>query len=445
MTVEPAPETPAIPDLKPAREVKESLGVRALRGLRWLSRFRQWFASVWAGLARAANEQLANTLAGRQPPEEDPTLRPEHYAPILDFPEQPDRPKLSRFERTSAAEAISIERVARFVSASVVRSYTDLRKADVAAKATRAQHAKHHGCVQANFIVHQNLAPEHAIGVFRPGAKYSAVIRFSNSKGVRESDKSKDGRGMAIKLRNVPGKNILSDQIPQAGLAEQDFLISGHPVFFCRDAADYTVFMAMLDRPRTTRGENLRFFVEFAKFFLTRPPRVLIAFAKTALRKVTSPLESDYHSMTPYLLGPDRVVRYVATPLSKPSRPKRPGELGDNYLHDALATALNPGTHPKDAVVAFDFLVQIKHEPRPVDVEDASLEWKGRRDVKVSLGRIEIPMQNFDMANQDCTCQDVAFNPWNCLPEHQPLGSLNRMRLAVYTASARARHRLNGV
>ena len=286
---------------------------------------------------------------------------------------------------------------------------------------------------------------EHAIGVFRPGAKYSAVIRFSNSKGVRESDKSKDGRGMAIKLRNVPGKNILSDQIPQAGLAEQDFLISGHPVFFCRDAADYTVFMAMLDRPRTTRGENLRFLVEFAKFFLTRPPRVLIAFAKTALRKVTSPLESDYHSMTPYLLGPDRVVRYVATPLSKPSRPKRPGELGDNYLHDALATALNPGTHPKDAVVAFDFSVQIKHEPRPVDVEDASLEWKGRRDVKVSLGRIEIPMQNFDMANQDCTCQDVAFNPWNCLPEHQPLGSLNRMRLAVYTASARARHRLNGV
>ena len=182
-----------------------------------------------------------------KPPEEDPTLRPEHYAPILDFPEQPDRPKLSRFERTSADEAISIERVARFVSASVVRSYTDLRKADVAAKATRAQHAKHHGCVQASFIVHQNLAPEHAIGVFRPGAKYSAVIRFSNSKGVRESDKSKDGRGMAIKLRNVPGKNILSDQIPQAGLAEQDFLISGHPVFFCRDAADYTVFMAMLD------------------------------------------------------------------------------------------------------------------------------------------------------------------------------------------------------
>jgi hypothetical protein len=31
----------------------------------------------------------------------------------------------------------------------------------------------------------------------------------------------------------------------------------------------------------------------------------------------------------------------------------------------------------------------------------------------------------------------------NCLPEHRPLGSLNRMRLAVYLASSQIRHRLN--
>jgi hypothetical protein len=28
----------------------------------------------------------------------------------------------------------------------------------------------------------------------------------------------------------------------------------------------------------------------------------------------------------------------------------------------------------------------------------------------------------------------MVFNPWNCLPEHM-LGSVNRMRLAVYLAS----------
>jgi hypothetical protein len=36
----------------------------------------------------------------------------------------------------------------------------------------------------------------------------------------------------------------------------------------------------------------------------------------------------------------------------------------------------------------------------------------------------------------------MVFNPWNCLPEHM-LGSVNRMRLAVYLASRQARRKLN--
>ena len=37
------------------------------------------------------------------------------------------------------------------------------------------------------------------------------------------------------------------------------------------------------------------------------------------------------------------------------------------------------------------------------------------------------------------------FNPWNRLHEHRPLGSVNRMRLAVYLASRQARRKLNMV
>jgi hypothetical protein len=39
----------------------------------------------------------------------------------------------------------------------------------------------------------------------------------------------------------------------------------------------------------------------------------------------------------------------------------------------------------------------------------------------------------------------MVFNPWNCLPEHRPLGSVNRMRLAVYLASRQVRRKLNMV
>ena len=39
-------------------------------------------------------------------------------------------------------------------------------------------------------------------------------------------------------------------------------------------------------------------------------------------------------------------------------------------------------------------------------------------------------------------CEHMTFNPWNCLEQHRPLGSINRMRLAVYLASLQVRQKL---
>jgi len=43
------------------------------------------------------------------------------------------------------------------------------------------------------------------------------------------------------------------------------------------------------------------------------------------------------------------------------------------------------------------------------------------------------------------TASTWCFNPWNSLPEHRPLGSVNRMRFAVYLASRQVRRKLNMV
>lgn len=42
-------------------------------------------------------------------------------------------------------------------------------------------------------------------------------------------------------------------------------------------------------------------------------------------------------------------------------------------------------------------------------------------------------------------CQDLAFNPWRALPEHRPLGGINRVRREVYVALSAMRHDLNRV
>ncbi|HYU52678.1 MAG TPA: hypothetical protein VEK37_07020, partial [Gemmatimonadaceae bacterium] len=50
-----------------------------------------------------------------------------------------------------------------------------------------------------------------------------------------------------------------------------------------------------------------------------------------------------------------------------------------------------------------------------------------------------------DPPNQEYECEHMTFNPWNCLEQHRPLGSINRMRLAVYLASLQVRQKLNMV
>jgi hypothetical protein len=42
-------------------------------------------------------------------------------------------------------------------------------------------------------------------------------------------------------------------------------------------------------------------------------------------------------------------------------------------------------------------------------------------------------------------CEHLSFNPWRCLPEHRPLGGINRARKAIYDGITRRRHELNGV
>ncbi len=136
----------------------------------------------------------------------------------------------------------------------------------------------------------------------------------------------------------------------------------------------------------------------------------------------------------------------LATPVRAPNAPPRMdrGRPNGNFLRAAMVAELNPETHSRDEKAVFDFAVRIRDAPTPEDVEDASLPW-GPGDRQVSLARIEIPMQAFDGATQRYDGEKVSFSPWHCLPQHRPLGGLNRMRLAVYRASLDVRRRMNMV
>jgi len=75
-------------------------------------------------------------------------------------------------------------------------------------------------------------------------------------------------------------------------------------------------------------------------------------------------------------------------------------------------------------------------------VEDTTVEWSESDSPFVPVARIEIKKQTF-VENQK-TCENLSFNPWHALPEHRPVGVMNRVRKPLYLEVARYRRSMNG-
>ena len=155
-------------------------------------------------------------------------------------------------------------------------------------------------------------------------------------------------------------------------------------------------------------------------------------------KHISSPLETRYWSTVPSQLGtgPARqAVKYSARPCT-PGTSIIPTDPGPDYLREAMVRALDAG----DA--CFDFLVQ----PRApgMSVEDSRTEWTEDVAPFVKVATITIRRQVFSTPAQDAFCEDLSFTPWHSLPEHRPLGGVNRVRRAVYESVAELRHTLNG-
>jgi hypothetical protein len=249
---------------------------------------------------------------------------------------------------------------------------------------------------------------------------------------------------MAIKLRGIAGETLLQHLEEDAnGPGEQDFLLTNYPVFFGKDPVDYARFIAIITTPLRNWRDRVKQRARLFVFFILEGRfRQLWIFAANAAQRIDSPFSASYFSMTPYRLGDDLVVRYAATPAPNLRTPPAPDRDSPSYLREAMAKTLET-SGDLEAPVIYNFSAQFRAQASADDVEDASRAWQRPQDTTVALGRIEISRQDFEHADRLYDCETLSFNPWRSLPQHRPLGGLNRMRLAVYLASLRLRHRLN--
>jgi hypothetical protein len=90
-------------------------------------------------------------------------------------------------------------------------------------------------------------------------------------------------------------------------------------------------------------------------------------------------------------------------------------------------------------------MVQFQTDPVKMPVEDPSIEWDEAVSPFVTVATLKIPKQTFDSEPQMAYCEALSFTPWHSLPEHQPIGGINRIRKVVYERASTLRHTANGV
>jgi catalase len=309
--------------------------------------------------------------------------------------------------------------------AAATRSIAELLKAkiienDPTGIMRRDAHPKMHGVVRAEFIVEPDLPEELRVGVFREPKTYRAWIRFSNQSNRISADSKADIRGMAIKLMGVPGEKLLEEERDEQ---TQDFILISTPAFVTKDVEE---FLGLLKAMTSS-------ILPQAWFYLTHL-RVVRNVLKS-LKKFANPLQVRYFSTTPYLWG-DTAVKYSAIP--RGGVPDTiPANPGDDYLRQAMVRTLEAG----DA--RFDFAVQLQTDAVAMPIEDPGKEWSEAASPFRKVATIVIPRQGFDSEAQRTFGENLSYTPWHSLPEHRPLGGVNRARKMVYAFISTFRHEKN--
>jgi hypothetical protein len=291
----------------------------------------------------------------------------------------------------------------------------------------RGGNTKTHGVVRAEFTVRDGL-PEHMRrGIFAEPVTYRAWVRFSGPGPYITPDIDDVGfMSMSIKLMGVPGSKLLEDE-----QSTQDLLGVSTPTFVTPN----TRANARLQH-WSYRNAQVFYFLNF------RESHILDSIMQLLWTKTqTSPLESEYFSCVPYLLGDGQAMQYsfrsrLETRTRVPRLPFRPP---DNYLRDAMAATL------AERDVEFEILLQVQTDPFLMPIENNAVLWPTKLSPRVPAAVLTIPKQRFDSPEQLDFARILSYNPWHCISEHRPLGNQSRARKRMYSELARLRQEMNGV
>jgi hypothetical protein len=290
----------------------------------------------------------------------------------------------------------------------------------------RQIHPKMNGCVKAEFIIEKDIAPELKVGLFKEQKSYPAWIRFSNGKTHPIPDYKKDIRGFAIKIMNVPGRKL---DITDPDITSHDFILMNTKNFVSGNVKKFADILSVVTTPLTLASLPRKIGIAFSNL------DVLKRAGKAAV-KIDHPCELSYFSTTPFRFGGEtKAVKYAVVP-SASNKLLTPDKTSEDLLRINLAATV------KENPLVYDFFIQFQTDPVKMPIEDPTVTWDSPL---IKIATIRIPTQICDTAERREMGDNLSFNSWHCLPEHQPLGSFNRVRKFIYEEMYAFRHKHNGI
>jgi hypothetical protein len=293
--------------------------------------------------------------------------------------------------------------------------------------AERGGNTKTHGIVRAVLTVRDDLPAHMRRGIFAEPRTYRAWVRFSGPGPYITKDIDDVGfMSMSIKLMGIPGPKLLDDEENT-----QDLLGVSTPTFVTPD----TRANAQLQQ-WSLRNAQVFYFLN------PRDSHMLDSIMQLLWTKTqSSPLEDQFFSCVPYLLGEGQAMQYSFR--SRETRrtrvPRLPLRPPDNYLRQAMVATL------AQRDVEFDILLQVQTDPYLMPIENNAVLWPTRLSPRIPAAVLRIPRQTFDSPEQLAFARVLRYNPWHSLPEHRPLGNQSRARKRMYTELANLRQSMNGV
>ena len=291
----------------------------------------------------------------------------------------------------------------------------------------RAGNTKTHGIVRGEVTIRDDL-PEHMRrGIFAQPRTYRAWVRFSGPGPYITPDIDDVGfMSISIKLLGIPGPKLLDDE-----KFTQDMFGVSTPTFVTPDTKANSQLQHW-------SYKNAQIF-----HFLNVPHPHVLDFIMQSLwiKTQSSPLESEYFSCVPYLLGEGQAMQYsVRSRLKTRTRiPRLPLRPPDNYLREAMVATL------AGQDVEFDILLQTQTDPHLMPIENNAVFWPLQLSPRVPAAVLRIPRQKFDSREQLAFSKILSYNPWHCIPEHRPLGNQSRARLRLYKELSTLRQSVNRV